>query len=321
MDLLGLKKNVVARGVSNKHFLFYGEPSTRKTSVAAQFPDSLILATEIGYKQIPNAVAYDIDSWATFLQVVNELKKPEIKAAYKTIVIDTVDILQDLCVQYTCNVNGIKSLGDVGFGKAWTEYKTNFNRAINAIAQNGYSIVFIAHCNATRAEDGTIKSIAPILDKQPKKTVEALTDFIFYLQKEVVNDRETVMAYSYLPENVMTKSRIRNLAPSFEFTFENLEKEINKALDSYSTAYGQDIEISEETRLEDKAGQKEEIPFETIKNRVIATATELLDNPVYKDKATQVIVSAMGGVRLSEAPESYRQILIDLEQELKSLAA
>lgn len=321
MDLLGLKKNTVTRGVSNKHFLFYGEPSTRKTSVAAQFPDSLILATEIGYKQIPEAVAYDIDSWATFLEAVKELKKPEIKAAYKTIVIDTVDILQDLCVQYTCNVNGIKSLGDVGFGKAWTEYKTNFNRAINSIAQNGYSIVFIAHCNTSRAEDGTVKSIGPILDKQPRKTIEALTDFIFYLQKEVVNDKETVMAYSYLPENIMTKSRIRNLAPSFEFTFENLEKEINKALDNYSNVYGKNVQIGEETRLEDKASKSEEIPFETIKNRVIETASKLLDNPIYNEKATQIIVSAMGGIRLSEAPESYRQILIDLEQELKNLAA
>lgn len=319
MNLLNIKKTSVTRGVGNKHFLFYGEPSTRKTSVAAQFPNALILATEIGYKLIPNLDVVDIDSWATFKMVIEELKKPEVKATYKTIVIDTVDILQDLCVQYTCNVNGIKTLGDMGFGKAYVEYKNNFNRALNSIVQNGYSLVLNAHAEIKKSDDGKITAIGPILDKQPKKTIEALTDFIFYLQKEVVNDKETVMAYSYLPENVMTKSRIRNLSPCFEFTFENLEKEINKALDDYSNFYN-NVAIGEEVATEDKSAANV-VPFETIKERVINTAQRFLNDEVYQEKATQIIVSAMGNVRLSQAPESYREILIDLEQELINLAA
>ena len=56
MNLLEVKRNKVTRGVGNKHFLFYGDPGTRKTSVASLFPDSLILATEIGYKGQKEAV-------------------------------------------------------------------------------------------------------------------------------------------------------------------------------------------------------------------------------------------------------------------------
>ena len=127
VNLLDIKPNVVTRGVGDKHF-------------AALFPDALIIATEIGYKQIPNVKAIDVDSWATFLQILYELEKEEVKKTYKTIVIDTVGILSDLCVQYICSVNGVKSLDEMGYGKGWTAYKTHFTRAINKIAQLGYSI-------------------------------------------------------------------------------------------------------------------------------------------------------------------------------------
>lgn len=319
MDLLNIKKNTVTRGVGNKHFLFYGDPGTRKTSVASLFPNSLILATEIGYKQIPDAVAVDIDSWATFLKVITELKKPEVKNTYKTIIIDTVSILSDLCVQYICNLNSIKSLDELGFGKGWNKYKTDFNRAINTIAQNGYAIVFIAHAEAKKDEKGNVVSIEPRIDRRPREAIEALTDFIFYLQKEVVDeDRETVIAYSNLPQNVMTKSRIRGFAPSFEFTFENVEREINKALDNYSGVYNGAVVGEEVHGVEIK---KELVPFEKVKEETIELAQHYLQTEVYKDQATSIIMGAMGGVRLSEAPESYRQVLLDLQAELRSLDA
>lgn len=318
MDLLNLKKNQVTRGVGNKHFLFYGDPGTRKTSVSVLFPDSLILATEIGYKQIPLAVAQDIDSWSRFLEAVNELKKPEVKKAYKTIIIDTVSILSDLCVQYICNINGVKSLDELGYGKGWTKYKTDFNRAINTIAQNGYAIVFIAHAETKKDINGNLVSIEPRIDRRPRETIEALTDFIFYLQKEKIGDKDTVIAYSNLPQNVMTKSRIRGLAPSFEFTFENVEKEINKALENYGNVYDG---ATVEAEVHGTDIEKSLVPFETIKNETIELAQKYLNNTIFADKATEIIVSAMGGTRLSEAPESFRQVLLDLQQELRSLDA
>lgn len=314
MNLLEIKENVVTRGVGNKHFLFYGEPSTRKTSIAAQFPKALILATEIGYKQIPGVKAVDIDSWATFLQVVQELKKPDVKSTYSTIVIDTVGILSDLCVQYVCNINGIKSLDELGYGKGWSQYKTQFNRAINTIAQNGYSIVFIAHAEQKADQNGNVISIEPRVDKRPKETIVALTDFIFYLQKEKRDDVETVIAYTQLPEGITTKSRIRSMTPQFEFTFENMENEINKALDRYSDIYNATVAETKEPE------QIVEIPFEEIRDTAVKVAIKYMNDPIYKDKAAEIIAGAMRGVPISQAPEAYRQVLIDLTQELNNLS-
>lgn len=316
MDLLNIKPNEVTRGVSNKHFLFYGEPSTRKTSVAALFPDALILATEIGYKQIPGVKALDIDSWATFLQAINELKKKEVKQTYKTIVIDTVGILCDLCVQYVCNINGVKALDEIGYGKGWTAYKTNFNRAINTIAQNGYSIVFIAHSEQKVDNDGNIVSIEPKIDRRPREAIIALTDYIFFLKKEIVGDRETVIAYSQLPAGVITKTRTRGLAPSFEFTFDNINKELDKALNKYSEVYD-GAEVQEAVLNTEKV----EPSFEEIKNKAVEVAMKYTQDAIYAEPATKLITTMMNGVRISEAPESYKEILKDLTQALISLDA
>lgn len=313
VNLLDIKPNVVTRGVGDKHFLFYGEPSTRKTSVAALFPDSLIIATEIGYKQIPNVKAIDVDSWATFLQILYELEKEEVKKTYKTIVIDTVGILSDLCVQYICSVNGVKSLDEMGYGKGWTAYKTHFTRAINKIAQLGYSIVFIAHAETKVDKDGNIVSVEPRIDRRPKEAIIALSDYILFLKKEMIGDKETVIAYSQLPEGIITKTRTRGLAPSFEFTFENLNSELEKALSNYNEHYGE-IEIVDSTRKE-----VQEVPFETIKEEAVKTATYYSSHEVYKDAATELIVNTMKGVPISQAPSSYRDILINLTQALKDL--
>lgn len=43
------------------------------------------------------------------------MKKPEVKAVYKSIIIDTVDVAADACQKYICNQLGIENIGDGGW--------------------------------------------------------------------------------------------------------------------------------------------------------------------------------------------------------------
>ena len=54
-------------------------------------PSPLLLATEKGYNTIPGIIAQDITSWADVKQVARELRKAEVKAAFKSIIVDTVE--------------------------------------------------------------------------------------------------------------------------------------------------------------------------------------------------------------------------------------
>lgn len=47
--------------------------------------------------------------------IMRELKKPEVKEVYKSLIVDTIDILADYCQKYVCNQLGIENIGDGGW--------------------------------------------------------------------------------------------------------------------------------------------------------------------------------------------------------------
>lgn len=316
MDLLSIKPNVVSKGVAGKYFLFYGEPSTRKTSVAAMFPKPLLLATEIGYSLIPNVHAAPIKSWADFRDVVRQLKSTDVHDAYQTIVIDTVGFLTDMCMKYICDVNGVEELSQIAWGQGWTKFKKEFRTQLNTIAQLGYGIVLIAHSDSKKdPETGKINSSLPMMDKKPREAVIALVDFILYLNKEPKDgnpEEITVYAYSKLAD-IETKTRARHLKPRFEFNFENLEMEIASAVTMLGTE--QPSAIAEKTV---NPHTVEGIPFETLKKDVLALASQLMENEnvEIQNSAKQAVVTIMKGVRVSEASSTHYDQLAALKEAL-----
>lgn len=310
MNLLDIKPNVVSTDLQEKHFLFYGAPGTRKTSVAALFPDSIIAATEVGYKLIPGVRAVNIDSWSTFKTFVRELKKNEVKQAFKTVVIDTTSKLAAMCEEYICNTNSVTSIRDIAWGQGWKLYQKEYSSAINLIAQLGYSIVFIDHAKIKTLEDGTISHAATLMDNQCYPAINQLVDFTLYLQKEQRDGATdpsdvTVYAYSKLPSNMESKTRARYLSPRFEFNYENLSEEVKKAVLL--------IESTDNIQVTDNYQNRYEIKkesFEDLKQRCLDMANNLAQNesliPVLQEKLN----NALGGVRLSEAtPDKYDALL------------
>jgi len=322
MDLLNIKPNIVSKGVAGKYFLFYGEPSTRKTSVAAMFPKALLLATEIGYSFIPNVHAAPIKSWADFRDVVRQLKDPNVHDAYETIVIDTVGLLTDMCMKYICDVNGVAELSEIAWGQGWAKFKKEFRTQLNTIAQLGYGIVLIAHSDTRKDnETGNITSALPMMDKKPREAVIALVDFILYLQKETADydpNKITVYAYSQLDSAIETKTRARNMSPRFEFTFENLEKEVTKAVEALDVSVITDQVINLHA-VDNK------IPFEDLKQQTLALAGRLINHSDgdVQNMAKNQLVTIMKGIRVSEAsPNHYEQLaalkeaLIEIEESI-----
>lgn len=115
IDLLKLTPNKVSRDLSGYITYLYGQGGAGKTSFGAQMPNPLLLACEKGYNAIPGILAQDITSWGEIKQVLRELKKPEVKNMFKSIVVDTVDIAAQLCEKYVCSTLGIENIGDGGW--------------------------------------------------------------------------------------------------------------------------------------------------------------------------------------------------------------
>ena len=123
IDLLNIQPHKVSRDLSGYITYVYGAPKTGKTTLAVQMKKSLLLAFETGYKALPGVIPQDINSWTEMKQIYRELKKPEVKAAYDAIVVDTVDVASEMCRKYICNQNSIEELGDLPYGEPFAVVK------------------------------------------------------------------------------------------------------------------------------------------------------------------------------------------------------
>lgn len=92
INLLNLKPHKISRDLSGYITYLYGPAGVGKTTFGSKMPSPLLLAAEKGYNAIPGVMAQDITSWGEMRQVLRELKKPEVKAQFKSIIIDTVNI-------------------------------------------------------------------------------------------------------------------------------------------------------------------------------------------------------------------------------------
>ena len=95
LDLLKVEPHRVKAGVQGKMFLFYGGPKTGKTVTACQFDRPLLLAFEPGYNLIDGIEAVMVTSWLDMKNYIKQLKKPEVREKYNTIIIDTADLISE----------------------------------------------------------------------------------------------------------------------------------------------------------------------------------------------------------------------------------
>ena len=301
IDLKELTPNIIDPSLRGKIFWFYGEPSTRKTSVASKFPNALLVATERGYKFINGVIAADINSWNDMRQIYRQLKDDEIKNKFKTIVFDRADTLYDYCKEYICKTNGISDLGELAYSQGYTKARKEFNSIIKGIEGLGYGMVFITHDKVDME-----KVTKQDLENNAAKVLRGYADFIFLLRKESINDRDTVVAYSQIL-GADSKSRPRYFAPQFEFTFDNLQEELKKSIDKQIEMEGIEVKVQETKRTEAR-------DFETLRDDVIRLYSEFAakEHSALPD-IQAVIQTQMQGVPVSKANESFYDQLLTIE--------
>lgn len=254
MDLLSIKPHVITEGLLGKKVLVYGQPGTWKTTFASSFSKPLFAATEIGYTFIPGIKAVDISSWYMFTDLVEQLKKPEVRAEYDTIVIDTVKLLADMCIKYICNKNSVSALSDIPWGGGWNQYKDALSSTFNLIAQLGYGIVFISHSKDKTDEDSEqLVASSPNTDRQTSDIMYSLSDFVFYVRKEESEDGKiAVWSYNNTPGAIMSKARL-TLPPRIKFTFKEVDDAITKEINNLGLETSEKVVVVEQEKpsLED----------------------------------------------------------------------
>lgn len=201
-----------------------------------------------------------------FKKVISQLRKPEAREIYDTIVIDTVSIAFDLCTKYICTREGVDSIRDVSWGQGWGMLKQEFQEAFREITMLGYGIIFIAHAKEkpTEARDNegnAISAMAPDLTTAAYSVINSIADLIGYIAVEYdANGNSERYLYTRQTPTVFAGSRYQYLVPKIKFGYKELVNAISEAIDTAIERDG--AEVTDHTEI----AQAKSRPFGEVMN-------------------------------------------------------
>lgn len=73
-------------------------------------------AFELGVNALAGTRYLPMTKWSDFKKILSQLRKPQAREMYDTIVIDTVSIAFDLCEKYITQREGVDSIRDIAWG-------------------------------------------------------------------------------------------------------------------------------------------------------------------------------------------------------------
>ena len=131
----------------------YGQEGVGKSTFASHFPDPVFIDTEGSTKQLDVARFDPPTSWEMLLQQVDYvIQNPSV---CKTLVIDTADWAEKLCIRKVCDKAKKDGIEDFGWGKGYTYVQEEFGRLLNSleeVIQAGINVVVTAHPQMRKVE-------------------------------------------------------------------------------------------------------------------------------------------------------------------------
>lgn len=241
INLLNIQPHKVSKDLSGYITYIYGAPKTGKTTLATQMEGSLLLAFESGYNALPGVMAVDITSWGEMKQVFRELKKPEVQAVYKAVIVDTIDVAADSCKRYICQQNGIEDLGDLGYGKGWTKFKDEFNSIFRGLTQLGYAVFFIGHEKEVTVTDPQTNAerilIRPNLSNSTRTTIAGMADIYGYAHQKKAGEM-SVLTLRSADGSISCGCRFKYMPVEIPMTYNNLVNALHEAIDKEANDHG-----------------------------------------------------------------------------------
>lgn len=131
----------------------YGVEGIGKSTFAAQFPNPIFIDTEGSTKHMDVARLPKPTSWTMLMESVKYVKANP--AVCQTLVIDTADWAEQLCLNHICSDKGIKGIEDLGYGRGYVYLAEEFGRLLNLLSDVvalGINVVFTAHAQMRKFE-------------------------------------------------------------------------------------------------------------------------------------------------------------------------
>lgn len=130
-----------------------GSEGIGKSTLASKAPGVLFVDTEGGTDQLDVRRITGIDSWAKLKKVPQEILSDP--SCCRTLVIDTADWAEAMCINHICVENHVKGLESFGYGKGYTFLYEEFNSflsELNKLITARINVIVIAHAKMKKQE-------------------------------------------------------------------------------------------------------------------------------------------------------------------------
>jgi hypothetical protein len=175
--------------------LLYGTEGIGKTTFASNMPDPLFIDTECGTAHLDAARLPAPSSWTMLMTEVAEVKANP--GCCKTLVIDTADAAESLCIAQICAKKQWDSIEAPGYGKGFTYIAEEFGRLLNAlsdVAGIGIHVLLTAHAVQRKVEQpdqsGAYDHWEPSLSRKTAQMTRNWCDMLLFANWETTVVKE-----------------------------------------------------------------------------------------------------------------------------------
>lgn len=197
--MLNITKGKIDRA---QKVVIYGSEGIGKSSLAAKFPDAVIIDTEGGTAHMDVRRIDKPQSWEEMLSIIKEVAATP--GICKTLVIDTADWAEQLVTAYLCTKYKQNSIESFGYGKGYTYLAEEFARLLSAcdlVIAAGIHVVITAHAKMRKFEQpdemGAYDRWEMKLSKQVAPLLKEWCDHLFFCNYQtfvVTSDNDTKKA-------------------------------------------------------------------------------------------------------------------------------
>lgn len=130
----------------------YGPEGVGKSTFAAAFPEPVFIDTEGSTNNMDVGRLPKPSSWQMLLQQIDFVKN---NRPCKTLVVDTIDWAERLCVEFVCARGKKDSITKFGYGEGFIQLEEEFGKFLNRLSdlvEMGINVVLSAHAKITKFE-------------------------------------------------------------------------------------------------------------------------------------------------------------------------
>ena len=291
--------------------VLYGVEGIGKTTLAAKTPDPLFIDTEGGTAHMDVKRIDGIGSWEQLIATVEEVA--ETPGVCKTLVIDTADWAEKVCIEYLFEKNNWTSIETPGYGKGYVAIREEFIRLLDAcdkVIAAGINVVITAHAKVNKVElpdEMTAydrwelkltKQTAPLLKEWPDALLFANYKTLVVTTGDGPNKTgkgtggKRVIYTTHKPA-YDAKNR-HGLPDEVEMRFSNIK-----------SIFNDNPVVMELPKREPNApAQTVEPPAEPIKEETLETITQMMDEAGIRAEEVQGVVAKKSGKFAAETPIS-----------------